>query len=102
VRALRGSGTVRGAERGAGHLPYRGNGGARANNIVGEAGRRGMVWTPSRGGGGGEGSAMDVAARFAVVRAGSCARSTFGVLAVADVAPHRGRQGGRGRGCGGR
>jgi hypothetical protein len=24
------------------------------------------------------------------------------VLAVADVAPHRGRQGGSGRGCGGR
>jgi hypothetical protein len=77
---------VCGAERGVGHLPYRGNGGARANNIVGM----------------GAGGAMDVAARFAVVRAGSCARSTLGVLAVADVAPHRGRQGGRGRGCGGR
>jgi hypothetical protein len=78
-----------------------------------------MVWTPSGGcgrgraggaGGGpppggvgvGAGGAMDVAARFAVVRAGSCARSTLGVLAVADVAPHRGRQGGSGRGCGGR
>jgi hypothetical protein len=61
-----------------------------------------MVWTPSRGVWEREGGAMDVAVRFAVVRAGSCVRSTLGVLAVVDVAPHRGRQGGRGRGCGGR
>jgi hypothetical protein len=88
---------VRGAERGAGHLPYRGNGGARANNIVRR--RAGGAWCgrPHGGGWEGEGGAMDVAARFAVVRTGSCARSTLGVLAVADVAPHRGRQGGRGR-----
>jgi hypothetical protein len=34
---------------------------------------------------------------WARLRAGSWARSALGVLAIADVAPHRGRQGGRGR-----
>jgi hypothetical protein len=51
---------------------------------------------------GSAGMGSAAAGRHQRLRAGSCARSTLDVLVVADVAPHRGRQGGRGRGCGGR